>query len=72
MQLVLTYFITLTCLVVDSEVAMDPGILGLRERPGGSGDTGNTRFCRFFIDFVNFGIFKADFTWVPLNLVKLL
>ena len=25
-----------------------------------------------FIDFVNVGIFKADFTWVAFNLVKLL
>ena len=30
MQLVLTYFIILTCLVVDSDVAMDPGILELK------------------------------------------
>ena len=50
---------------------MDPGILGLRERPGGSGDTGNTGFTGF-IDFVNFGIFKADFTWAPLNFVKII
>ena len=69
MQLFLPYFISLTCLVVDSDVAMDPGILGLKGRPGGSGDTGNTGFTGF-IGFVNFGIFKADFTWVPLNLVK--
>ena len=70
MQLVLTYFTTITCLVVDSDVAMDPGILGFKGRPGGTGDIGNTGFTGF-IDFVNFGIFKADFTWVPLNLVKL-
>ena len=25
-----------------------------------------------FIDFVNVGIFKADFIWVAFNLVKLL
>ena len=71
MQLVLTYFIILTCLVVDSDVAMDPGILELQ------GETRRLRghwqhWIYRFIDFVNFGIFKADFTWVPLNLVKLL
>ena len=30
MQLVLTYFTILTCLVVDSDAAMDPGMLELK------------------------------------------
>ena len=69
-SIILTYFNSLTRLVVDSEVAMDPGIAGIhRERPGGQGDIGNTGSTGF-IDFVNVGIFKANFTWVPFNLVR--
>ena len=51
-------------------VAVDPGRLGPTGGLGGSGDTGNTGSAGF-IDFVNVRIFKAIFTWVPLNSVKL-
>ena len=48
---------------------MDPGILeftGETRRPRDMDNTGSTGF----IDFVNVGIFKANFTWVPLNSVR--
>ena len=60
---------TLTCLIVDSDVAMDPGILELWGDQEAKGTLATLDFAGF-IDFVNVGIFKADFTWVPLNLVK--
>ena len=49
---------------------MDPGRLGPMVELGGSGDIDNTGSAGF-INFVNVGIFKAIFTWVPFNLVKL-
>ena len=50
---------------------MDPGILELRGDQEAKGTLATLDFAGF-IDFVNVGIFKADFTWVAFNLVKLL
>ena len=48
---------------------MDPGILDFTGETRRLRDTGNTGSTGF-INFVNVRIFKANFTWVPLNLVR--